>query len=168
MTPRPSQHPPKLANQDGPAGRFPWPIVSDEIKSNVDQALADGSWGQYDGRWTDELTVKLQQEFKSQQVTLCSSGTVAVELALRGAGVKPGDEVILAGYDFPGNFRAIEAIGAKPVLVDVVEDGWVIDANHVQAALSDLTSAIIVSHLHGQVADIGSIRQEFLVEPDRS
>ncbi len=45
---------------------------------------------------------------------LCSSGTIAVELALRGTDVKPDDEVILAGYDFPGNFRAIEAIGARP------------------------------------------------------
>ena len=159
LTSKPSQYHPKLASQDGPAERFPWPIVSDEIKSNVEQALSDGSWGQYEGRWTDELTATLRREFKTQQVALCSSGTIAVELALRGAGVKPGDEVILAGYDFPGNFRAIEAIGAKPVLIDVVEGGWVIDANHVQAALSDLTSAIIVSHLHGQVADINSIRQ---------
>jgi len=121
--------------------------------------MADGSWGRYEGRWTDELISTLAHEFKIEQVMLCCSGTIAVELALRGAGVQPGDEVILAGYDFPGNFRAIEAIGAKPVLVDVVEGGWVIDASGVEAAISDQTSAIIISHLHGQIADIGSIRQ---------
>ena len=169
MNPKPSQQQSKLAIDGGPAsiesGPFQWPIVSDEIKSNVEQALADGSWGRYEGRWTDELTATLAREFKTEQVTLCCSGTVAVELALRGAGVQSGDEVILAGYDFPGNFRAIEAIGAKPVLIDVVEDGWVIDPNGVQAAVSNLTSAIIVSHLHGQIADINSIRQ-ILDRPD--
>ncbi len=136
-----------------------WPIASQEIKANVDQAIADGSWGQYEGRWTDQLTATLQREFQTQQVSLCCSGTIAVELALRGAGVQADDEVILAGYDFPGNFRAIESIGARPVLIDVVKDGWVIDANGVEEALSDQTSAIIVSHLHGQIADIHSIRQ---------
>lgn len=163
MNPKPSQNHSKLALDGGPtsidAGPFQWPVVSDKIKSNLEQALADGSWGQYEGRWTDELTSTLASEFKTEQVTLCSSGTVAVELALRGAGVQAGDEVILAGYDFPGNFRAIEAIGAKPVLIDVVEGGWVIDTNGVEAAISNLTSAIIVSHLHGQIADINSIRQ---------
>ena len=163
MNPKPSKHQPKLAIDGGPAsidaGPFQWPVLSDQIKSNLDQALADGSWGQYEGRWTDELRTTLARKFKAQQVTLCCSGTVAVELALRGAGVQPGDEVILAGYDFPGNFRAIEAIGAQPVLIDVIEGGWVIDAAGVETAISDQTAAIIVSHLHGQIADIASIRQ---------
>ena len=168
MNPDPSQHQTNPQNDGRPApfdvapfdvAEFQWPIVSDEIRSNLELALADGSWGQYQGRWTDELTSTLQREFTTEQVMLCSSGTIAVELALRGAGVKAGDEVILAGYDFPGNFRAIEAIGAKPVLIDVVEGGWVIDVEGVEAALSDKTAAIIVSHLHGQIADINSIRQ---------
>ena len=121
--------------------------------------MADGSWGQYEGRWTDELIATLRNEFKTELVTLCCSGTIAVELALRGVGVQPEDEVILAGYDFPGNFRAIEAIGAQPVLIDVVEGGWVIDSDGLEEALSNQTSAIIVSHLHGQLADIGLIRE---------
>ena len=50
-----------------------------------------------------------------EHVYPCCSGTFAVELALRMLKVGPGDEVILAGYDFPGNFRAIEAVGATPV-----------------------------------------------------
>ena len=153
----------KLAIEGGPAaldaGPFPWPVASSEINSNVEQAMADGSWGQYHGRWTDELTATIASQFKTEQVTLCCSGTIAVELALRGAGVQADDEVILAGYDFPGNFRAIEAIGARPVLIDVVEGGWVIDARDLEEALCDQTSAIIVSHLHGQIADIGLIRE---------
>ena len=84
---------------------------------------------------------------------------MAVELALRGVGVTAGTEVVLAAYDFPGNFRAIEAIGAKPVLVDVVSGGWVIDLSEIEKAICDETSAVIVSHLHGQLADLSQLRK---------
>jgi dTDP-4-amino-4,6-dideoxygalactose transaminase len=136
----------------------PWPVADEAIRTAVNDALADGSWGQYDGQWTESLIEKLQLHFGAQSVMLCSSGTIAVELALRGVGVRAEDEVILAGYDFPGNFRAIEAIDAIPVLTDVVPKGWVLDAEQVERALSALTTAIVVSHLHGQTADIETIR----------
>jgi dTDP-4-amino-4,6-dideoxygalactose transaminase len=89
---------------------------------------------------------------------LCSSGTIAVELALRGLKVGPGDEVILAAYDFPGNFRAIEAIGARPVLVDLAAESWTLDVDQVAAAISDQTKAVIASHLHGSLADMQKLR----------
>ena len=58
---------------------------------------------------------------------LCASivfGMIGIELALRGLGIWPGDEVVLAAYDFPGNFRCIEAIGARPVLADIASASW--------------------------------------------
>ncbi len=135
-----------------------WPTADEAIRLAVNEALADGSWGQYESRWTESLIEKLKLRFAADSVMLCSSGTIAVELALRGGGVREGDEVILAGYDFPGNFRAIEAVGATPVLINVVEKGWVLDARQIQPALSDRTAAIVVSHLHGQIADLQAIR----------
>jgi len=136
-----------------------WPIANDQIREALDRALADHTWGVYHGPWLDELNQQLGQFFDRSHVVCCSSGTVAVELALRGVGVKGGDEVILAGYDFPGNFRAIEAIGATPVLVDVVSGGWIVDFDTIGDSLSETTTAILVSHLHGQIADIPALRQ---------
>ena len=135
---------------DGPPG---WPIADDEILHSIQTALADGSWGRYESHWTEQLIEKLSQLSACEKVMLLSSGTVAVEVALRAVDVQPGSEVILAAYDFPGNFRAIEAIGARPVIVDVVENGWVLDADQVAEAIGPETRAIIASHLHGQVAD---------------
>ncbi len=135
-----------------------WPITTPSIKAAITQALDDGSWGKYEGQWTETLSRKLGDYFHRNHVMLCSSGTIGVELALRGVGVKPDSEVILAGYDFPGNFRAVEAIGAFPVLVDVTEGGWIINPGDVANAISDSTSAIIVSHLHGQIANIEKVR----------
>jgi dTDP-4-amino-4,6-dideoxygalactose transaminase len=87
----------------------------------------------------------------------CSSGTIAVELALRGLQVNAGDEVLLSGYDFAGNFRAVEAIGAHPVLIDLAENTWAIDPTQIEPALSARTKAIVVSHLHSSIAPMRHI-----------
>lgn len=151
-----------LAIDGGPpsvdSAPFQWPFASEAIRNAVSEAMSDGSWGQYEGRWTKDLIELLKVNFQSEEAMLCSSGTIAVELALRGAGVQAESEVILAGYDFPGNFRAIEAIGARPVLVDVVPNGWVLNADQLSEALTPQTSAVIVSHLHGQIADLEQIQ----------
>src|SRR5262249_11747297 len=75
------------------------------------------------------------------------SGTFAVELALRALKIGPGDEVILAAYDYPGNFLNIHAVGAIPVLVDVAAGNCNLDAGLLEAAVRPATRAVIVSHL---------------------
>jgi dTDP-4-amino-4,6-dideoxygalactose transaminase len=136
----------------------PWPVASDAVRQSLQSVVNSNAWGLYDGDSTDSLQVKLQDVFDCAHSLLSCSGTMAVELALRGVGVKHGDEVILAAYDFPGNFRAIEAIGAMPVLVDVVEDAWIIETETLAAAVSEKTSAVLVSHLHGQLIDFAALR----------
>lgn len=127
-------------------------------------ALADGSWGQYHGRPVSEFVDAFASYVRVPHVWPCASGTVAVELALRGCGIQRDDEVILAGYDFPGNFRSIEAVGARPVLVDVRAGGYVLDATAVAAAINERTRAVVVSHLHGQLANVKSIRDAVDIE----
>ncbi len=137
-----------------PAGPPRWPPADDAVREALLAAYADGSWGKYHGLATEQLADKLRQLVGLPHVLLCSSGTIAVELALRGLRIGPGDEVILAAYDFPGNFRAIEAIGARPVLVDLELGTWRLDASQLDAAISSKTKAILVSHLHGSLADM--------------
>jgi dTDP-4-amino-4,6-dideoxygalactose transaminase len=131
-----------------------WPPADDDVRLALERAWADGSWGRYHAGHTEHLAAELARMHDVEFVELCCSGTLAVELALRGLKIGAPDEVILAGYDFPGNFRAIEATGAKPVLVDVEADGWLLDVDALCAAKSDRTRAVIVSHLHGQLADM--------------
>ena len=96
-----------------------WPPTTPEIEAEVMGLLREQTWGLYEGSCAERLRENLREQFKHDHVYPCSSGTLSVELALRGMGIGPGDEVVLAGYDFPGNFRAIEAVGATPVLIDV-------------------------------------------------
>ncbi len=135
-----------------------WPPHDERILELLREALADGSWSAYHGEWIDRLEATLRQSFSAAHIRLTCSGTIAVELALRGVGVTAEHEVILAGYDFPGNFRAIEAIGARPVLVDVAPGGWTIDVEQLEPARTSQTRAVIISHLHGQLAPVARIR----------
>jgi dTDP-4-amino-4,6-dideoxygalactose transaminase len=145
-----------------PGGPPPWPRPDDDVREALAAAYTDGSWGRYHGPHCERLAEQLAAMHGVQHAWLCSSGTIAVELALRGLKVGTGDEVILAAYDFPGNFRAVEAVGARPVLVDVglagrAGQGWTIDADQLEAAISGKTKAVIVSHLHGSLADMRRI-----------
>lgn len=136
---------------------FPWPRDDAEVREALAAALADGSWGRYHGPHVERLSAALSESFASPYVLPCCSGTFAVELALRAVQIGEGDEVLLAGYDFPGNFRAIEAIGARPVLVDIDPAGWAIDHRLLAAACGDRTRAVVVSHLHGGLAPMREV-----------
>jgi dTDP-4-amino-4,6-dideoxygalactose transaminase len=115
-------------------------------------ALADGSWSRYQGRHGAALQAALSELLDVPHVYPCCSGTFAVELGLRMLQIGPGDEVVLAGYDFAGNFRAIEAVGARPVLVDIVPGRWHLDLEQLAGLRSSNVKAIVVSHLHGALA----------------
>ena len=139
------------------ADKLSWPLPDADVMAALAAAYQDGSWGKYDGPNCQRLEQALREMNQVEHVFLCSSGTIAVELALRGLKIGPGDEVILAGYDFPGNFRAVESVGAKPVLVDFFPSSWSLDVNQIPLAVSPQTKAIIASHLHGTLVDMRSL-----------
>lgn len=144
-----------------PGGPPDWPYPDPDVEARVRAALADGSWGKYHGPHVTELRELLQALHQCVHVVLCASGTAAVELALRGlgvgAGAGAGDEVLLAAYDFEGNFKDVLALGAVPVLVDVRADNWNIDVARIGAAIGPRSKALIVSHLHGGVVDMPEV-----------
>jgi len=136
-----------------------WPPQLDSVREALMRSFQAGDWGRYSGPCCEKLESKLGEVFCRKYVLLCSSGTVAVELALRAVGVKPGKEVILAAYDYPGNFLTVHTIGARPVLVDVAKDNWNMDVSQVEAAIGPDTGAILVSHLHGGVVPMDRLTQ---------
>jgi perosamine synthetase len=126
-----------------------WPGDWPEVRAALNACLSDGSWGKYHGPNCEAFTAQLNAFHYVAETILCASGTVAVELALRGVRVEPDDEVILAAYDFKANFQNVLAIGAIPVLVDIDPASWQLDVSQLADAMSEKTKAIIVSHLHG-------------------
>jgi len=86
-----------------------------------------------------------------------SSGTAALELALRGLGIGPGDEVIVPTYSFIATAEAVSTVGATPVIVDVDEETALITADIVAAALTPRTRCVIPVHLFGRTVEMDPI-----------
>lgn len=85
------------------------------------------------------------------------NGLEALVLALRAAGVEPGDEVIVPAHTFIATWLAVEAVGARPVAVEVDPDLYVLTAEAVSAAITSRTRAIIPVSLYGHPVDLAPI-----------
>ncbi|TWU47770.1 DegT/DnrJ/EryC1/StrS family aminotransferase [Rubripirellula reticaptiva] len=136
-----------------------WPPLWPSISAAAFDCVNSGDWGRYDSAAVTQLQSRLTQMTGSATARTCCSGSAAVELALRAAGVGPGDEVITAAFDYPGNVRAIELIGGKPVLADVASGTPCLDLTSVEAAASPLVKAVVASHLFGVPADVVELKR---------
>ena len=100
----------------------------------------------------------LEQEFSNYcDVGHCvgvSSGTAAIQLALKACDIGPGDEVITVSHTFFATALAILWVGAKPVFADIDPATYTIDTDMVEKAITPRTKAIIPVHLYGQPADM--------------
>ncbi|WP_298864985.1 aminotransferase class I/II-fold pyridoxal phosphate-dependent enzyme [uncultured Gimesia sp.] len=142
-----------------PQGPPEWPFPDKAVNQVLQEAQQSGIWGKYHGPYLEQLQQELATLHQREQVILCSSGTVAVELALRGLGIGKGDEVILAAYDFEGNFKNILAVGATPMLIDVDSNNCNLDLNLLEQAITKSTKCILVSHLHGGMVPMQALKE---------
>jgi dTDP-4-amino-4,6-dideoxygalactose transaminase len=134
-----------------------WPPSDDDIRDALLVAWRDGSWGKYCSGHVERLEGAIATLAARELALTCASGTLAVEAALRAAGCGPGTEVVLAAYDYGGNFLSAHTTGAMPVLVDVSLSDLSPLPEAIEAALTERTRAVVVSHLHGGAAPMREI-----------
>ncbi|MBI3560454.1 MAG: DegT/DnrJ/EryC1/StrS family aminotransferase [Gammaproteobacteria bacterium] len=94
---------------------------------------------------------------KVKHALSCASGTDALHLALRAAGIKAGDEVITSTFTFIATAEAICYVGATPVFVDIDPRSFNLDPELVAQAITPRTRAIIPVHLFGQPANMPAL-----------
>jgi dTDP-4-amino-4,6-dideoxygalactose transaminase len=129
------------------------------VRAALDAALASGDWGRYHGEHVAALEAELAAFHAVPHALTCASGTLAVEAALRALRVGPGDEVVLAAYDYESNFLTAHAIGARPVLIDVSPHNWNLDPGRLESAFTPQTKAVVCSHLHGGLVPMREVME---------
>jgi len=88
----------------------------------------------------------------------CASGSDAILLALMVLDVKGGDEIVTSPFTFFATAGSIVRLGAKPVFVDIEPNGFNIDPEKIDGAITWRTKALLPVHLYGQTADMAAIR----------
>lgn len=136
-----------------------WPPDWPEIRLAAERSLQSGDWGRYHSQACSELEKRLANQYEVPMARLCCSGTAALEIAIRSLQLAASDEVIVAAYDYPGNFRTVELAGGRPVLVDIRPHTGSLDPRQLSQASSESVRAVIATHLYGQPAEMGPIRE---------
>jgi dTDP-4-amino-4,6-dideoxygalactose transaminase len=129
------------------------------IKQAVDAAIAEviaesafirsRHVDQFEKAWANILGVK--------HCISCANGTDALYIAMRGLGVKPGDEVITTAHSWIATSETITQAGARVVFCDTDDKTFNIDPSSIESKLTSRTVGIVPVHLYGQAADMDAI-----------
>jgi dTDP-4-amino-4,6-dideoxygalactose transaminase len=108
-----------------------------------------------------ERCVKFEREFATyigaQHCSGVANGTDAIWIALRAAGIQPGDEVLTVSHSAVATVAAIELIGAVPVFVDIDPLTRGMNPQKILPLITSRTKAVVPVHIYGQPVDIVSI-----------
>lgn len=133
----------------------------EKIKDKVDRSVLDviESTAFINGPEVHQFQKELEEYLGVRHVIPCANGTDALQIAMMGLGLKPGDEVITADFTFAATVEVIALLGLTPVLVDVDPVTFNIDVAAVRNAVTPRTRAIVPVHLFGLSAPMDEIMQ---------
>ena len=131
-----------------------WPVFDDEQIAVAAAVLRSGKVNYWTGEEGRAFEAEFAEAVGCRYGIALANGTVALELALRGFDVGPGDEVVVTPRSFMASASCVVACGARPVFADVDPDSQNITAESVRAVLSPRTCAVIAVHLAGWPCDM--------------
>lgn len=129
--------------------------VADEIRAGFERVVATSSY--ILGPAVGDFETAFAEYCGVGHAIGVGTGTDAIELALRGAGIGPGDDVILPANTFVATAEAVLRAGATVVFADCDED-FLLDPQDLRTRMTSRTRAVIAVHLYGQTAAIDEIR----------
>lgn len=131
-----------------------------KYKTEFEQATMEvwSSGGYILGQAVTEFEQKAAEYCGVKHAIGVASGTDALHLSLRAAGIGADDEVITTVYTFIGTAEAVSYVGAKPVFVDIDPQTFNIDIEQLEQAITTKTKAVILVHLFGQPIDTDRVK----------
>ncbi len=130
-------------------------FIKPQVDAGMQEVLSSAQF--INGPAVRNFQADLEAYLGVKHVIPCANGTDALQVAMMGLGLKPGDEVITADFTFAATVEVIALLGLTPVLVDVLPDTFNIDPDAIEKVITPNTKAIVPVHLFGQVADMDRI-----------
>ncbi len=130
-------------------------ITKKEIEYVID-CLKSG-WVSSAGKYIEQFEKGWASYCGMKHGVAVSSGTTALQIAVRLLDLKPGDEVIMPTFTIISCAQAVIYCGGKPVLVDIDSRNWQMDVSQIENVITNKTKAIMVVHIYGHPADMDPI-----------
>lgn len=129
--------------------------IKDTVNASIQEVLDTTTY--INGPQVHSFQKNLEDYLGAKHVIPCANGTDALQIAMMGLGLQPGDEVITADFTFAATVEVIALLQLTPVLVDVEPDTFNISIEAIKKAITPKTKAIVPVHLFGQAADMEAI-----------
>lgn len=129
--------------------------IKEQVNNSISQILETSAF--INGPEVHAFQKELEGYLQVKHVIPCANGTDALQIAMMGLGLKPGDEVITADFTFAATVEVIALLQLTPVLVDVYPDTFNINIEAIEKAITSKTKAIVPVHLFGQCANMDAI-----------
>lgn len=133
----------------------------DQIKETVNASIQEvlDNTAYINGPQVHAFQKNLEEYLGCKHVIPCANGTDALQIAMMGLGLKPGDEVITADFTFAATVEVIALLQLTPVLVDVNLFNMNISIDAIKKAITPKTKAIVPVHLFGRAANMEAIME---------
>ncbi|MGV3649961.1 MAG: DegT/DnrJ/EryC1/StrS family aminotransferase [Devosia sp.] len=135
----------------------PWPHYSAVDIAAVTRVLASGKVNYWTGTECRDFETEFARWVGTRHAIALTNGTVALDLALEGLGIGPGDEVIVTPRTFLASVSSVVNAGATPVFADIDRDSGNITAETIAPMITPRTKAIVPVHLGGWPCDMDPI-----------
>ncbi|MEL0652745.1 DegT/DnrJ/EryC1/StrS family aminotransferase [Algibacter sp. TI.3.09] len=131
--------------------------IKDVVNPSIQEVIETTAF--VNGPQVHKFQSNLEQYLGVKHVIPCANGTDALQIAMMGLGLKPGDEVITVDFTFAATVEVIALLQLTPVLVDVNEDDFNINIEALKNAITSKTKAIVPVHLFGQCANMEAVME---------
>lgn len=131
--------------------------IKQDIDAGIEEVIRSAAF--IKGQKVADFQAHLEQYTGAKHVINVGNGTDALQIALMGLGLKPGDEVITPTFTFIATAEVVALLGLTPVVVDVDWETMNMDIESVRRAITPKTKAIVPVHLFGQCANMEAIME---------
>jgi perosamine synthetase len=134
------------------------PVITLEDAKSIFRAAKTG-WVSSAGKQIEDFENSFSKFIGLKYATTVSSGTAALEIAIKALGIKKGDEVIIPNFTIISNALCVIRQGATPVYVDCNKFNWNMKIEDIEKKINRRTKAIIATHIYNYPIDIYKIKK---------